>query len=146
MKYVKQFLIIIAFSFAGEILHYFLPIPIPASIYGIVLLFMFLELHLLPEEAVADVGMFLVDILPILFIPAAVGLMDSWDILKSSWLLYLVVIVISTVVVMAVAGLVTQAVMRHRKKPEAARMENGCDAPETCGAVPGREKTEEEGA
>ncbi len=145
MKYVKQFLIIVAFAFAGEILHYFLPIPIPASIYGIVLLFLFLELHILPEEAVADVGMFLVDILPILFIPAAVGLMDSWDLLKSSWLLYLVVIVISTVVVMAVAGLVTQAVMRHRKKPEAECLETGRDAPEADGTVPRGEKTEEEG-
>ncbi len=145
MKYVKQFLIIVAFAFAGEILHYFLPIPIPASIYGIVLLFLFLEFHLLPEEAVADVGLFLVDILPILFIPAAVGLMDSWDILKSSWLLYLVVIVISTFVVMAVSGCVTQAVMRHRKKPqeECAEAENEKRGEET--AAWKQEKIEEEG-
>ena len=44
MKYVIQFLIIAAFSFAGELLHHFIPLPIPASIYGIVLLFTALEL------------------------------------------------------------------------------------------------------
>lgn len=44
MKFLIQFMIIIAFSFLGELLHYFLPLPIPASIYGIVLLFVALEL------------------------------------------------------------------------------------------------------
>lgn len=44
MKFLIQFLIIIAFSFLGELLHYCLPLPIPASIYGIVLLFIALEL------------------------------------------------------------------------------------------------------
>lgn len=39
MKYLIQFLIIIAFSFAGELLHYCLPLPIPASIYGIICCF-----------------------------------------------------------------------------------------------------------
>ncbi len=118
MKYVKQFVIILAFSFAGELLHYFIPLPIPASIYGIVLLFLFLELGILPERAVADTGMFLVNIMPLLFIPAAVGLMDSWGILKSSWVLYLVVVVVSTIVVMAVSGCVTQLVLKRRHKTD----------------------------
>ncbi len=118
MKYVKQFVIILAFSFAGELLHYFIPLPIPASIYGIVLLFLFLELGILPERAVADTGMFLVNIMPLLFIPAAVGLMDSWGILRSSWVLYLVVVVVSTIVVMAVSGCVTQLVLKRRHKTD----------------------------
>ena len=44
MKYVIQFLIIAAFAIIGELLHWFIPLPIPASIYGIVLLFIALEL------------------------------------------------------------------------------------------------------
>ncbi len=123
MKYVKQFVIILAFSFAGEILNYFIPLPIPASIYGIVLLFLFLELHIIPEKAVAETGMFLVNIMPILFIPAAVGLMDTWGILRSSWIWYLITIVISTVVVMAVSGCVTQLVRKRRKKDEEEEVE-----------------------
>ncbi len=123
MKYVKQFVIILAFSFAGEILNYFIPLPIPASIYGIVLLFLFLELRIIPEKAVAETGMFLVNIMPILFIPAAVGLMDTWGILRSSWIWYLITIVISTVVVMAVSGCVTQLVRKRRKKDEEEEVE-----------------------
>ncbi|MCC8141412.1 MAG: CidA/LrgA family protein [Lachnospiraceae bacterium] len=116
MKYVWQFLIILAFSFAGEVLHFFIPLPVPASIYGIVLLFLFLEFGILPEKAVAETGLFLVRIMPILFIPAVVGIMDSWDILQSSWLTYLITLVISTFVVMAVSGGVTQLVINRRKK------------------------------
>ena len=39
MKFIIQFIIIIAFTFIGELLHFLIPLPIPASIYGIVLLF-----------------------------------------------------------------------------------------------------------
>ena len=39
MKYLRQFLLILFISFLGELLKYFLPLPIPASIYGMVILF-----------------------------------------------------------------------------------------------------------
>ena len=38
MKYFRQFFIILAISFVGEILHMVLPLPVPASIYGLVLM------------------------------------------------------------------------------------------------------------
>ena len=34
MKYLRQFMIILLFSFLGELLKYVLPFPVPASIYG----------------------------------------------------------------------------------------------------------------
>ena len=43
MKYLFQFLIIVAISFMGELLHYVIALPIPASIYGIILLFAALQ-------------------------------------------------------------------------------------------------------
>ena len=49
--------------------------------------------------------------MPIMFIPAAVGLISSWDVLKAHWLSYLTVTLVSTILVMAVSGLVTQAVI-----------------------------------
>ena len=39
MKYVKQFFIILLISFVGELFKYLIPLPIPASIYGMVILF-----------------------------------------------------------------------------------------------------------
>ena len=52
----------------------------------------------------------------LMFIPAAVGLMASWSVIKENLLAYLVIAVVTTVVVMAVSGLVTQAVLKKGKK------------------------------
>ncbi|MCD8122404.1 MAG: CidA/LrgA family protein [Clostridiales bacterium] len=116
MKYLKQFGVILAFSFVGELLHYVLPLPIPASIYGIVLLFLSLEFQLVPAAAVEETGLFLIEIMPVMFIPAAVGLLDSWNILRSSLVQYLAVILLSTIIVMVVSGSVTQFVIAQKEK------------------------------
>ena len=75
MKYLRQFLIILFVSFLGEVLNYLIPLPIPASIYGILLMFLALELHIIPLSAVRETGRFLIEIMPVMFIPAAVGLL-----------------------------------------------------------------------
>lgn len=112
MKYLKQFFIILAIAFGGEVCSYLLPLPIPASIYGILLLFAGLMTGLIPLDAVKETGHFLVEIMPVMFIPAAVGLMESWGLIKGSLLPYTVIIAVTTVVVMAVAGRVTQHFIR----------------------------------
>lgn len=121
MKFLIQFLIIIAFSFAGELLHFCLPLPIPASIYGIVLLFLALELKVVKVRDIRETSSFLIAIMPVMFIPAAVGLMDSWHAIAGMWLKYIIVTVVSTFVVMAVAGWLTQSIIRHGKKTAAAK-------------------------
>ncbi len=118
MKYIRQFLIILLISFMGELLKELLPLPVPASIYGLVLLFLALEFHIIPLEAVKETGKFLIEIMPILFVPAGVGLIESWDALRPIFVPVLVIMVVSTVVVMAVSGRVTQSVMRHTKGKE----------------------------
>ena len=116
MKYLKQFFLIIVISFFGELLHWVIPLPIPASIYGIILLFTALVTGLVPLAAVKETGKFLVEIMPVMFIPAAVGLVDSWPLLRESWLPSLLVTFVTTVAVMGVTGLVTQAVIRAGKE------------------------------
>lgn len=116
MKYIRQFLIILLISFLGELLKSVLPLPVPASIYGLVLLFLALELNIIPLEAVKDTGKFLIEIMPLLFIPAGVELMESWDALRPICIPVIVIMVVSTVVVMAVSGRVTQAMMRFDKR------------------------------
>ncbi len=116
MKLIKQFLIIIAFSFVGEVMHALLPLPIPASIYGIALLFAALQFKLIKVSDIAETSAFLIEIMPIMFIPAAVGLIKSWDVVKGSLLAYVAVTIISTFVVMYAAGIVTQLIIRHDKE------------------------------
>lgn len=119
MKYVIQFLIIAAFAFIGELLHWFIPLPIPASIYGIVLLFIALELKWVKVSDIREVSSFLIAVMPIMFIPAAAGLMESWGAVKSSVWEYTLITIVSTFVVMGVSGAVTQFVIwRGKKKNE----------------------------
>ena len=82
MKYIKQLSIILLISFLGELIHYLLPLPIPASIYGLILLFVALLTGIVPLSAVKETGNFLIEIMPLMFIPSAVGLMESWGILQ----------------------------------------------------------------
>ena len=78
MKYIRQLLIILGISFAGEVLKYILPLPIPVGIYGMAILFIGLMTGLIKLEAVRETGKFLIEIMPLMFIPAGVGLMNSW--------------------------------------------------------------------
>ena len=82
MKYVRQFVIIMLFTFLGEVLKALLPFPVPASIYGLLALLIALETKLLPLASVRDVGEFFVEIMPLTFIPAGVGLLESWGVMK----------------------------------------------------------------
>lgn len=116
MKYIRQFLIILLISFLGEVLKVVLPFPIPASIYGLVLLFAALETKVIKLEAVQDAGKFLIDIMPMMFIPAGVGLLDAWGKLKPVLLPVVVIMLVSTVVVMGVSGKVTQTMIEAEEK------------------------------
>ena len=116
MKYVRQFCIILVFSFLGEILHTLIPLPIPASVYGLLLLLIALCAKIVRVEQVKEAAKFLIEIMPVMFIPAAVGLIDSWHSIASAWLQYIVVTVVSTFVVMAVSGWFTQFVIKRGKE------------------------------
>ena len=116
MKYLKQFGIILGISFIGEALHHFLPLPVPGSIYGIVILFVALVSGVLKVDQIKETSAFLIEIMPAMFIPAAVGLIDVWDLLESKWPVYLLIIVVSTILVMVISGLITQAVIGKEKQ------------------------------
>ena len=118
MKFIKQFAIIAFISLIGEALGHIIPLPVPASIYGVVILFLALECKIIPLAAVKETGLFLVSILQILFIPATVGLIDTWDVFAPNWFAYTVIIILSTFMVMLISGKVTQFIIRLSKRKE----------------------------
>lgn len=120
MKYLKQFFVIMLVSFLGELLRWLIPLPVPASIYGLVLMLVALCTGIITVDKIEETSTFLIEIMPVMFIPACVGLLDSWGELKSIILPVGIIIVVSTVVVMAVTGKVTQGIIRmgKRKKHE----------------------------
>ncbi len=116
MKYLFQFARILAFCFLGEILHALLPLPIPASIYGLILLLLALRLGIVRLEQVKDVGLFLTGIFPLLFVPAAAGVMELWAEMGDMLLPIIISIIPVTVLVLVTAGHTTQALTRRKKK------------------------------
>lgn len=120
MQYLKQFMIIALIALIGEILSFLIPLPIPASIYGIVILLFLLISGRLKVESIKEVSSFLLAIMPVMFIPAVVALMDSYSLLAESLMAYIIILVVSTFAVMAVSGLVTQRVIESEKSKEDA--------------------------
>lgn len=116
MKYIKQIFWIFMFALAGEALSLLIPIAIPGSVIGMVLLFFALHFGWLKMEKVADVGNFLTDNMAIFFVPAGVGLMAHLDILASIWVRLLCIIFISLVTVLTFVGRIVQRTKNKSEK------------------------------
>lgn len=112
LKYLFQFLWILGFSFLGEVLHAWIPAPIPASIYGMVLLFLALQLKIVKLEWVKDTGGLLVGIMSVMFVCPAVGILMCWDIVSENLLAIAAVIAVSFVLTFFVSGKVTQLILK----------------------------------
>ena len=116
MKFVFQFARIMGFCLVGELLHRVLPLPIPASIYGLVLLAAALLTGIVKLEQVKQTGDFLSGLFPLLFIPAVAGVMEVWDLIEGNLIPILIALVPVTWAVMAAAGKVTQTIMDRRAR------------------------------
>lgn len=119
-NYLFQFARILAFCFLGEVCHAVLPLPVPASVYGLVLLLLALNFRLIQLEDVKEVGVFLTGIFPLLFVPAAAGVMELWAEMGEMLLPILIAIIPVTVLVMVTAGKTTQALTSRKKNKETA--------------------------
>ena len=115
MKFVFQFARIMGFCLVGELLHRVLPLPIPASIYGLVLLAAALLTGIVKLEQVKQTGDFLSGLFPLLFIPTVAGVMEVWDLIEGNLIPILIALVPVTWAVMAAAGKVTQIIMDRRE-------------------------------
>ena len=118
MKYLKQVMIILLFSLLGETLKYVLPLPIPSSIYGMILLFVSLMTGIIKLDQVENVGKLLIEIMPIMFIPAGVKIIASWGVLEPMIVPVSVITVVVLIVVMIATGRVSQAIIRLDSKKE----------------------------
>lgn len=124
MNYVKQFCIILAFSFAGEILNRLIPLPVPASIYGLVLMFLALEFKIIKVEHINEVSKFLLGIMSIFFVPSSVGIINALPLMKKYGIQFAIIGIASTVIVFGITGQVTQLLMKIRDR------KNGIENPE----------------
>ena len=114
MKYIHQFLIIMSISFIGELLS-LLPLPVPASVYGLLILLTCLFTGVIKLKDVEDVADWLILIMPVLFVPSAVSLMNVGDELLGDIVVIGVVLVVSTIVVMVTTGKVAQLITERKE-------------------------------
>lgn len=114
MKYIKQVLIILGFTALGEALAYLIPLPVPAAIYGLVLLLIALGTGILKTEHVKDTSAFLISIMPVLYVPVCVRILEYWGVISSNLVAILTITVVSTYLVFAVSGLVTQWLLKKK--------------------------------
>lgn len=118
MKFAKEICIIFGFTMAGEIFNNILPLPVPAGVYGLFLLLGALCLKLIKLEDLEATGNFLLDTMPMMFIPVSVGLIRSVEEIKSFWFPFTVISVVSTLLVMIVTGKVSESVIKKSQKGE----------------------------
>ena len=116
MLYLRQFCIILFVSFLGELLYVIIPLPIPASVYGLVLMLAALCTGIIRLNQVKETAGFLIEIMPVMFIPAPAGLLNSWSLLRPVWLPFIVITLVSTVIVMGVTGQITQRMIQKDMK------------------------------
>ena len=123
MKYLIQMMIIGGITFLGEMLHVLIPLPVPASVYGMAILFVCLCLHIIMEEQIQETAQWLLAVMPVMFIGPGVEIMEHYTKIADSLLPFAAGVLISTVLVIAATGLTVQGIMaamsrvRNRKYP-----------------------------
>lgn len=123
MRLIGQFLIIAGVSFAGEILSLLLPLPVPASIYGLVLMLILLMTGVVKLHQVKTAADFLIEIMPLMFIGPSVGLMESLPALQAMLLPLVVILILTTLLTMGATGLTAQALVRRRQSRAPEKIE-----------------------
>ena len=118
MKYLNQAMILAAVTFAAELIKLLLPLPVPASIYGLIMLFLLLKTGVLKMRQVEDVGNFLLEWMPLLLVPASTSFLTVLDTIQGMLLPVLVMGFIGTMAVMVTAGHAAQWMIRRRKGAE----------------------------
>lgn len=116
MKLLRQMAVIMGVSFLAELMEILIPLPIAASMYGLVLMLLGLATKVIPLEKVEGAADFLIEIMPLLFVPPTVSIIANVDALKSILIPLLVICITTTILIMAVTGRVAQGIMRSGKK------------------------------
>ncbi len=113
MNGLSSMAILLGVSFAGELLSRALPLPVPGSIYGLVILLALLLSGALKVEKVRPAGNLLIEWMPLMFVAPSVGLMTVFDQCRSDVPALIAVCAVSTLIVMAATGWTAQALLRR---------------------------------
>ena len=100
MQIIIGFFIILAHLVAGNLLSNLIGGFIPGSVIGMVLMSLSLLTGVVKDHQIRTVATFLTDNMTIFFLPAFMGIMDLWGIIKMNIVAWVVVVVASTLMVL----------------------------------------------
>ena len=126
MKFIKifiQVLLLYGLYQTGILIKNVFNLSIPGSIIGMILLFILLSVGVVKDFYLQEGASFLLLYMPLLFIPATVGIMDYFSLFDGVGILLFVAVLISTLLIMAVTGIVGQkaAIQMERSKESLER-------------------------
>lgn len=122
MKIIYQIGIIFALCWVSEIIEAFLPFAFPASVVGMILLFILLAFRVLKVEHIREKSDFLLSNMAFFFIPAGVSIINYFDVLKGNVGKLLLICFLTTILTFAATAWTIRGVLRlqnrGKKKPE----------------------------
>lgn len=118
MKIIKQFFWIVLFAVIGDVVATLIPLPIPGSVYGLIIFFIALHWKILPMEKVDTVGSWLTSNMAIMFVPAGVGTINYLSNLAENWWQLPLIIVVSTIILIIVIAWVTDRLSDYEETQE----------------------------
>ena len=124
MKHLKQIAIILAVSFAGEALHSLIPLPVPGSIYGLLLMLALLMTGVVKIHEVKAVGDWMITLMPIMFVAPTAGLISGFDSYRGFIIPIIVIVLVTTPLTMVVTGKTVEGLMRVEERKRKERRHN----------------------
>jgi len=97
MKYIKQFAIIISICLLGELVARFLPFAFPGNILAMLILTFLLIVKVVKEESILETSDFLLSIIGLFIVPAAVGMMNYFELIRDIWFQILIICLITLI-------------------------------------------------
>lgn len=122
VPFLQQAFIFAIVMLVANIIKGFLPMPMPASAIGLILLFIALSTKIVKVEQVEGLGNKLISIISFLFVPAAISVINSLGILSTSGLQIMLIIIVATVILLAITGWSTQVFLKKRAKTHRLRL------------------------
>jgi len=111
MKMMYQIGILFGVCLIGQTISVFLPIPFPGSVLSMIILFLLLYFRVLKVDHIRQKADFLLKNMAFFFIPAGIGILSSFDLIRSSILPLLLIIVVSTILTFGATALTVQGVI-----------------------------------
>ena len=115
MKLFREAIIIFGIYLLGVLIADVTRLPIPGNVIGMVILFLLLCFKVIKIEQISTISNFFLDHLAFFFIPAGVGLISSFSVIKNIWLQLLIVCFVTTAITMICTGLVVQKIANKKE-------------------------------